>query len=686
MQSPRTPPAVKAVFVALGVWLAAYEAHLLIAAPFASPLFNRYVHDAVLLTAASLCGLRALRRRPERLAWALIAGALLSWTVGEIYYTLALWTAKSIPVPSPADIGYLGVYPLAFSGLMILLRDRARRVGLTLWVDGVIAALVVGALGAAVVFEEVLKTIGGRPISIATNLAYPLGDLLLLGIIATGFTLRRWRPDRSALLLGLGIVAFWTADSLYLVETAQNTYTQGGIFDAGWWAGITLVALAAWQPTKPMPERARRENLGTIFAPISFAVVGLGLLVYATLRHVDALAVGLATAALLGVIVRLIITFRENIHLLQSSRREALTDALTGLGNRRHLMVDLERRCSEEGLRDPFDLVLFDLDGFKLYNDRFGHPAGDALLVRLSDHFRNAIRPYGSAYRMGGDEFCALIESGGSKLESVISAASIALSEDGEGFDVKPSYGTVLVPAEASSAGDALGIADARLYQDKDQRRVRPHDEMQSALLQVLRERHPDLHRHLSEVACLSRAVCQKMGLAPEEIDEVVRAAELHDVGKMAIPDTILDKPGPLNRKERAFMERHTVIGQRILAAAPALETIAGLVRSSHERYDGDGYPDSLAGDRIPLGSRIVFACDAFNAMTTDRPYASRKSHGEALSELRRCAGTQFDPQVVAALAATLEADPSGGLAPVLRAAAGSDPRVTELARSAARA
>ncbi|MCW3058059.1 MAG: diguanylate cyclase and metal dependent phosphohydrolase, partial [Solirubrobacterales bacterium] len=161
---------------------------------------------------------------------------------------------------------------------------------------------------------------------------------------------------------------------------------------------------------------------------------------------------------------------------------------------------------------------------------------------------------------------------------------------------------------------------------------------------------------------------------------------ELHDVGKMAIPDTILDKPGPLSRNERTFMERHTLVGERILAAAPALAPIAALVRSSHERYDGDGYPDSLAGEHIPLGSRIVCACDAFNAMTTDRPYAGRRSPAEALSEMRRCAGTQFDPQVVVALAAIVEADRSGGLAPVEDAAAGSDLRLIEVERSPARA
>jgi two-component system, cell cycle response regulator len=212
----------------------------------------------------------------------------------------------------------------------------------------------------------------------------------------------------------------------------------------------------------------------------------------------------------------------------------------------------------------------------------------------------------------------------------------------------------VYVPTEAGSASDALGIADARLYENKEQRRAAPQDHTRVTLLQMLRELHPDLHEHLSEVADLARAVARHMDLSEEQIDEVVRAAELHDVGKMAIPDTIIDKPGPLNDQERAFMERHTLLGERILRTAPALASVAHLVRSSHERFDGAGYPDGLAADRIPLGSRIVFACDAFSAMTSDRPYARRKSVSEAIEEMQRCAGTQFDPQVVAALRASL--------------------------------
>jgi two-component system cell cycle response regulator len=216
---------------------------------------------------------------------------------------------------------------------------------------------------------------------------------------------------------------------------------------------------------------------------------------------------------------------------------------------------------------------------------------------------------------------------------------------------------------------EALTLADTRLYEHKDSRRPAHHDETHSALLQALRERDPNLHRHLSEVAALARGVCRKLGLGAEDVDEIVRAAELHDVGKMAIPETILDKPGKLNGDERAFMDRHTLLGERILAAAPALGSVAKLVRSSHERFDGEGYPDRLQGEEIPLGSRIIFACDSFNAMTSDRPYARKKGDQDAVAEMKRCAGTQFDPDVVRALQSVLE-DQADDLAAVRPAAA----------------
>ena len=158
-------------------------------------------------------------------------------------------------------------------------------------------------------------------------------------------------------------------------------------------------------------------------------------------------------------------------------------------------------------------------------------------------------------------------------------------------------------------------------------------------LLSTLREREPELHAHLNGVAELSIAVARRLGMLAEDLDEVSRAAELHDVGKIAIPEAILRKPGPLDDEEWSFMRRHTMIGERILSAAPALVPVARIVRSSHERWDGDGYPDGLAGDDIPLGARVMAVCDAFDAMVTDRPYRAARTPREALAELRRCAG-----------------------------------------------
>src|SRR5436853_4327001 len=137
------------------------------------------------------------------------------------------------------------------------------------------------------------------------------------------------------------------------------------------------------------------------------------------------------------------------------------------------------------------------------------------------------------------------------------------------------------------------------------------------------------------------------MRLMPDELEEVSRAAELHDVGKMAVPEEILNKPGPLDDVEFGFIRQHTIVGERILAAAPSLASVAKIVRASHERWDGSGYPDGLAGEEIPLAARIVLVCDAYHAMTSDRPYQPPVAVADALAELRRCAGTHFDPKVI---------------------------------------
>ena len=295
---------------------------------------------------------------------------------------------------------------------------------------------------------------------------------------------------------------------------------------------------------------------------------------------------------------------------------------------------------------------MFDLDGFKRYNDAYGHPAGDALLARLARKLTATLGPEDTAYRLGGDEFYLLL-SGASP--GAVEAAAAALSERGDGFTVTCSRGAVELPAEAGDAAGALGLADRRLYAAKDGRAGSAVRQSRDLLLKVISEREPELHEHVTGVTTLALRVAIRLGLTPEQREAVVQAAELHDIGKMAIPDAILSKPGPLDDDEWSFMRRHTIIGEEILNVAPALRPVGKLVRASHERWDGRGYPDGLAGEEIPLGARVVAVCDAFSAMTQDRAYQPGMPSASALGEIRRGAGRHFDPAVVDAFARELQ-------------------------------
>jgi HD-GYP domain-containing protein (c-di-GMP phosphodiesterase class II) len=186
------------------------------------------------------------------------------------------------------------------------------------------------------------------------------------------------------------------------------------------------------------------------------------------------------------------------------------------------------------------------------------------------------------------------------------------------------------------------------MYAQKHSGRATAGRQSSDVLLRALAERHPDLGDHLDGVTELVGEIGERLGIDGEELTQLRHAAALHDIGKVAIPDAIITKPGALTDDEWAFMRRHTIIGERIIAAAPALGPAAVLVRSSHEAWDGSGYPDGLAGEAIPVGARVIAVCDAFDAMTSNRPYSRAKTTEEALAELHRCAGTQFDRSIVA--------------------------------------
>jgi two-component system cell cycle response regulator len=612
-------------------------------------LFNDRIYYGLLLASCACCLARALLVRVERLPWLVLSAALFLWTIGDLYYYFFLSGSENVPIPSVADPFYLAFYPVSYVALALLLRRRMRRFQGNLWLDGLIAALAVAALGAAVVFDEVLHTTGGSALVVATNLAYPLADLLLLSLIVAMFALTGWRFDRTWAFVAAGYAVFAVADTAYLYQTAEGRYVEGGVLDVGWPAALVLIACAAWQPVTRLRD-VRTESWKTLTLPTFFALVSLTLLVYDHFVRINVVALALASAAIGMVIVRAVLAFRERVRLLEAAREESLTDALTELGNRRRFVADLERRLVDGA--SELVLIVFDLDGFKGYNDSFGHSAGDAMLARVARKLAKATEGHGRAYRLGGDEFCVLATTDEVGPGGLIDRSTNALTEEGEGFFVSSSFGAVLIPAEAEDLTEALRIADDRMYLNKQ--RNQPGADRQSidVLISVLEERDSELAHHLADVADLAEAVGRRLHVPEPQLAAIRQAAELHDVGKLAIPEEILGKPGPLAEDEWGFVRRHTVIGERILGSAPALGTAAKIVRSTHERWDGTGYPDRLAGADIPLGSRIISVCDAFDAMTSHRPYAVALVPEDALRELFRCAGTQFDAEVVEAFAA----------------------------------
>jgi two-component system, cell cycle response regulator len=650
--SKRPLAARKFVFLALGLLtglLVFYAAVIIWTLGDASlqDAVGRWVYDAVVLGAALLVLARAALVPAERGAWLALGAGLLFWALGQTYYSVVLYYASPAPFPSPADFGFLALYPASYLALVLLLRARVAHLERLAWVDGLIGALAVAGVAAALIFPPVLEALEGSPFGVAVSLAYPCFDIVLIGLLSGAFAASKWKTHGSWLLIAGALLLFGVCDVVYLSVAGQSTAALN-IASVGWPLAFLLLAAASWLPATATGAAVGRAERRRIVVPIAMGMVGICLLAVGTFIPIGATAVVCGVASLVAVLMRLLITFEQNTRMLRLTETRAVTDALTGLPNRRALMADLDDAVSASP-PEAMVLALFDLDGFKAYNDSFGHPAGDDLLLRLGQALAASVEPHGRAYRLGGDEFCILARTRDLSAEAICEAAERALCERGKGFKITASWGKVLIPVEVTTSTDALRVADRRMYAKKGRRADSARSQTRGVLLRMLHEREPELERHLDGVAQLAATFGKTLALDAEEQDVVVRAAELHDIGKVAIPDAILRKNERLSPEEWELMRKHTIIGQRVLDAAPALQPVANLIRSTHERWDGEGYPDRLAGRDIPLGARAIFICDAYTAMTEGRSYRSPLSREEAVEELRHGAGTQFDPDLVRA-------------------------------------
>ncbi len=397
-----------------------------------------------------------------------------------------------------------------------------------------------------------------------------------------------------------------------------------------------------------------------MIGPVVFALVSIALLVYDHLnQRVPALVFWLTLGLIVTVFLRMLETNRRQSKELARRRRDAVNDSVTGLRNRASLEADIAAAATASN--NGWVLILLELEGLEAHNDRLGYSAGDEVLQHSGRQLLEGVAPLdGIAYRVAASRLAALVPLADRQLgEIVLAAAGGGAGADSEALSGH-SYGEAIVPAEAQDPEAALQVAGRRLAAHRRRRQRSARRQAHAVLMAALDTRRPELRDHLRSTAYRAISLARRLGLEREEIDDIALAAELQSTGLLAVPDAVLEKE-TLDEAERAMVRSHTAEGARIVSAAPGLAAVACLVRSSAEHFDGSGYPDGLAGDAIPLGSRAIAVAVAFVAMTERRPDREPVGPGEALAELRHHSGSQFDPRIVEALAADLaeEASPA---------------------------
>jgi diguanylate cyclase (GGDEF)-like protein len=551
-------------------------------------------------------------------------------TVTELVaMTVAIALAERFPVPVDG-MGAGGVtvgFVFAVSSIVLL---------------GWPAAVLVVAIGPAVT-----HLIGRRPpLRVAYN-----GSMFALSALAAGVVIDQIHGDSSAVVVAQVLVA---------------------AFIYYWVVNLALIsAVLAASSGRPYFQVAK-ENLVQTTAP--FALMTSAALILCILWQRSPLL----SLALAGPLLAIGLYQRSTVKAMEAMRL-ALTDPLTGLGNHRNFHERLQRELdAAEEANTPLALCLFDLDDLKTINDRHGHPAGDAVLGQVASRLRQG----GEAFRLGGDEFAVLLPGHGEREASAVARSIVeriaALRIEGI-EEVTVSGGVATFPTHGAGRDELIRLADSALYWAKEdgKNRVRAYAaesflranleqladspdraaryRAAESLAQTVDARDAYDGRHSQRVGDYAARIARQLGADEPTIELIRLGGSLHDLGKLAIPEELLRKPTALSDGERLVLERHPQIGYRMLESL-GVDAVAECVLHHHERWDGTGYPGKLAGEQIPLSARIVFVADAYDAMTTAHGQGVPRTEDEAIAELERCAGTQFDPRVVEAFAKELRA------------------------------
>jgi diguanylate cyclase (GGDEF)-like protein len=434
---------------------------------------DTWAYSGMLVTATILVGAAAWRRRAA--AWAWLGAAMASWTVGDILWAVATARGAEPPIPSVSDLCWLLFYPLAYVGVVLLIRSRTERFPRAVWLDGLIAGCGAAAV-ASLVFEPLTAGLRGADLEVVTNLAYPVGDVLLLALVLAGFAVLGRHASLEFWGLGLSCALFAVADTAYLLATAADRYVEGGPLDVGWPAAAAVMAFAAWVPAAR--GRTVVRDGGLMVLPAFGAVASIALLLVDHGHRLPAVAVVLAASTALLVVVRTALSFREVADLTRARRaatreasRQAVTDELTGLLNRRGLYAAMEELLTAPGHHGAA-LLLLDLDRFKEVNDALGHQVGDELLRQLGPRLSAGLAEGQVLARLGGDEFAVLLP--GVEEEYAVAVAT-ALEQmvrhpfqlEDVSFQVGVSTGIALAPGHGWDRTSLLRRADVAMYEAK---------------------------------------------------------------------------------------------------------------------------------------------------------------------------------------------------------------------------
>jgi diguanylate cyclase len=467
----------RGLVAALGAFLVGYTVYVgyvalrLVENETVKMVVGDWLFNALLLSTAAICLARAWLVRAGRGPWLALGVGMACWAAGMLYWTLFIRELKEPPFPSLADALYLSLYPAIYVALGLFARDRIEHLGRSAWLDGLTGSLATVGLGAAIVLPPIIETTGASAAAVAVNLAYPLGDLLLIAFLVGLYALSGWAPGRALGLMGLGLGVFALADTIYLQQIASDTFEEGRFLDTLWPAGLILLALASWQP---IPRR-RPGNLGkwgAVLFPSLFTLTSLGVLVYGSLKEINVAALVASAAALLLAAIRTGLTLIEVRSLLES-RAEARTDELTGLANRRFFNRQTEAILgAADAAGQPAALLIADLDRFKDLNDTLGHYAGDVLLKEVGARLRQVSCPEHLLGRLGGDEF-GLLAPGTGELQAleIAQRARAALERpfviEEIPVHVEASMGIAISPQHGRDGHTLLQHADVAMYEAK---------------------------------------------------------------------------------------------------------------------------------------------------------------------------------------------------------------------------